>query len=167
MKNKISVICLAIFILLRTASINAQSNTIKNNNDLNLSGLIELSIIENPTTRLTDNEHVYVLKAVNKTNDAIEIQIIAENINCDGKMNVSFEHKIFQENNQVDILDNLKDIKISANSSVIFYIKLINSSNIKLNSWNCTEIKAIGFSGKILSNKILIESFIPNPKDFR
>ena len=167
MKKYLVTVFITILLLLVQSVIYAQSDNYRNDNNPNSNTRIELSVIKKSETTLTDKEHVYILQAVNKSDNDIEIQIIAGNVSCNEKINISFDHKIYQDNIHNGISNGSQNIKIKANSSTEFYVKLINPSNDKLDSWNCTEVKAMGTKNNILSNNILIESFVPNPKNFR
>ena len=60
-------------------------------------------------------------------------------------------------------------LQVNNNSNVPIEIKIVAENVVpdKLNTWNCTEVKAIGIIKTIVSDSLLIESFIPDTKDFR
>lgn len=167
MKKYLVTVFITILLLLVQSVIYAQSDNYRNDNNPNSNTLIELSIIKNSESPLTSNEHLYVLKAVNKSDKPIMIQVIADNVTCNNKTNTLFQQKVYRnepENTATGILGN---ITIPANSFIEFNVKLLNTSTVNFNSWNCTEVKAKGINTNIFSNSILIESFIPDPKNFR
>lgn len=171
MNTRTGLICLTIFILLQTISLNAQSNLENNKKNLDLSGMIELSISLNPTSALTDYEHVYVLKAVNKTNKELNVNVIANNINCNSNVAKQLQvlQKVYQSEFRNDISNISENLTLHANSNIEFYLKIINPPNSNLNMWNCTAVKAVDANTNsiILSNSLEIKSFMPDPKDFR
>lgn len=125
---------------------------------------LKLSIIKNSDEPNTSTEHYYLIGITNTSKKATSFSISTANINCaDKKMErTDFSHQILnkQKSRQAE------QLKIQAGESIEMFIKLNRSQNAKLNSWNCTEIKAITNSDLPISNAIVIESFIPDPKDF-
>lgn len=165
MNNRLLSI-ITITLLLFQSIVNAQSLNLINNSTNELT--IELSVIKNSESELTSKEHEYYLKATNNSNNNVEVRITAENTICKGKVNVvPFIQTLYIDKTSAEINENYTAITIQPNSSVSFYMKLINTSDNILNSWNCTEVKAFGTNNEILSNTLLIESFIPNPNDFK
>ena len=166
MNMKNYLIPLFVFTLLMHSSIYAQSDYMHNANN---KSRIEISVIKNSEASMTSVEHVYVLKAVNKIGKAVVIKIAAANIICTEKENVQFNQKVYWNESceNVSVSNISSNVIIPENGIIEFYVKLIRPFNTKLNSWNCTEIKAIGADDKILSNCILLESFNPDPKNFR
>ena len=163
MKNNLQLIAIIILLIAQT-TIYAQSDVLKKK-EINSS--VELSVIKNNESELTSGEYTYILKMVNKLNKEIEIKVIADNVNCNNKSNISFTQKVYLLGSESNASNISQNIKIKAKETIEFYVKLINSTGIKSNNWNCTEVKAIGIDTKIISNIISLESFVPNPKDFR
>ena len=148
MKNY--VVAIALLLQLVTLSSFAQSAYFESNTESKKN--IELLIVKNSELPLSNKEHVYLLQVNNNSNVPIEIKIVAENVVCLNRPTILFEHLVYQDN---------------SNGSALFYVKLINNLPDKLNTWNCTEVKAIGINKTIVSDSLLIESFIPDTKDFR
>ena len=163
MKNY--VVAIALLLQLVTLSSFAQSAYFESNTESKKN--IELLIVKNSELPLSNKEHVYLLQVNNNSNVPIEIKIVAENVVCLNRPTILFEHLVYQENSNREISDVINNIKIEANGSALFYVKLINNLPDKLNTWNCTEVKAIGINKTIVSDSLLIESFIPDTKDFR
>jgi hypothetical protein len=163
MKNY--VVAIALLLQLVTLSSFAQSAYFESNTESKKN--IELLIVKNSELPLSNKEHVYLLQVNNNSNVPIEIKIVAENVVCLNRPTILFEHLVYQENSTREISDVINNIKIEANGSALFYVKLINNLPDKLNTWNCTEVKAIGINKTIVSDSLLIESFIPDTKDFR
>jgi len=154
-----------------TVVVNAQNQSDKSNS-VKKTSLLELSIAENSQAPNTDKVHTYLLKVTNKTGNAISSKIDISNIACanDKSNNVSFQQNISwtnPEEAQKATNDDKANFIVQPNQSVSFYVSLIRPDDAVLNSWNCSEIKLLGTAKDMVSNIIVIETFIPNPKDFR
>ncbi|MDB5228890.1 MAG: hypothetical protein JWN78_3083 [Bacteroidota bacterium] len=137
--------------------------------NLNAALKVEILIIKKSDAPHTSKVHVYQLKAVNTSVKDISFSLTGTNINCVGKKNSGMDIKVYQGNPEnTDLLSSTSPmITVPAGSSVEFYVKLTRPANTLLNTWNCTEVKAIGQNNLILSEGAIIESFIPDPADFR
>lgn len=135
-----------------------------------LSTSIRLSIVKSSEEPHTAKEHEYILKMENTTNQQLNVKIIASNGNCSAVSkfsNIDLVQSVFRTQEQVATANNTVEMLIAPNAEVEFFVKITNKSAL-LNKRNCTEVKAMDITGKnILSNKIEIETFIPDPKDFR
>lgn len=61
--------------------------------------------------------------------------------------------------------DNLYILPIGA--TIQFYLTISRTPDVKLESWNNSEIKIVDSNGILLSNILNIETYIPDPKNFR
>jgi hypothetical protein len=130
---------------------------------------ITLSIVENSTAPHTDAVHTYRLSAVNNTSQTISFFIAAENISCVGKQNSNLKLEVVESEsltNPVNTDLNAKRL-IQPNTSTDIYIRLIRPAAGQLDSWNCVSVTAKTPEGKALSEPIIIESYIPDPENFR
>lgn len=168
-KKYLAAMCLCL--LQFSASSFAQSFTLKPSTE---HPSIELSLLETSDLPLTSKEHVYLLKALNLTAEQLHVVIRASNVLCDTKQgfqknvkSVDVSQKLyFSLENEIESTNFLDFILLPKNQHE-FYLKLQNPPN-ELNRKNCTEVSAIdNGSKKYYSNTIVIESFIPNPADFK
>lgn len=130
---------------------------------------VELKVIKASDAPHTSTEHEYLLKASNTTGAEVSLNIITTNVPCSGKKYVDLNQSIYRTENGEHVLlgKGIMPIVVPANGEVEFYVKLVRPVGTALNTWNCVEIKAVNNAQKVLSNTILIESFIPDPNDFR
>ena len=156
--------------LFYSASGTAQTN-LKISDNTNSTGAlpVTLSISKNSEAPGTDMIHVCVLKAVNVSDQPVSLKISAINMNCEKKNTINMEQEVYwTEQGIAGSLSGITGNKmIPAHGSLEFNVRLIRPLNTPLNTWNCTEVKAIGANDIIISNSIVIETFIPDPKDFR
>ncbi|MEN9448523.1 MAG: hypothetical protein RJA25_1813 [Bacteroidota bacterium] len=132
---------------------------------------IKLLVVHNSEAPHTNKEHVYQLKAINTTSQSMNVMLIAINSICSNKSKfsagINLDQKIYTDVNKELNAKNTEELVIPANGEQEFYVKIINTTTL-LNQLNCTEIKVMDLKDKIIiSNKIEIETFIPDPKDFR
>lgn len=135
--------------------------------NLNPASKIVISITQNSDAPHTDKVHVYKLKATNISSKDLSFKLTAANINCIGKINSTIDVQVFLAGNSESLSSTSSTVIISPGGSLEFYVKLIRPANTLLNTWNCTEVKAIGQNNLVLSEGTIIESFIPDPADFR
>jgi len=132
---------------------------------IGLSGQEDLSlkIIEGSDKPNSDSEHLYLLEATNNTKAEISFNILVANKPCnDSKLaqtELSQEVLNLHKSNRID------KMVVMPGDSLKFYVKLSRPADAKLNTWNCTEVKAVSRKGSLISNLITIESLIPNPND--
>lgn len=154
-----------------SANVFAQSFTLK---PLVEHTAIELSVLKTSEQSLTSIEHIYLLKALNLTSEQLHVVVRASNVQCDINPNtqnrldnVDVVQKLYTSSDKELDATTLLDFMLPPNNHHEFYLKLQNPPNA-LNRNNCTEVKAMdNGSKKYYSNTIIIESFIPNPADFR
>lgn len=130
---------------------------------------VKLTLIKSSEEPSTNPEHIYLLSAGNISDKPVSLIITAGNTNCGSAKSSPFSQIVYWEDSEFNktLSDKSSVITIKANSTAMFYVKLTRSVDSKLNTWNCTEIKAIDANNHELAESILIESFLPDPADFR
>lgn len=134
-----------------------------------LAPAIELSVTRYSEAPNTDLLHVYSLQAVNTSSQPVTLKIKTTNKVCDKKTSVDLSQEVYWENEGFSgmLTNNTKLITIPAHSTEEFIIRTNRPLNTPLNTWNCTQVEALDTGDHPVSNSIIIESFIPDPKDFR
>lgn len=125
---------------------------------------LKLSLIKSSDEPNTATEHFYLIGVTNTSSKTASFSISATNKSCtDEKLRqTDFSHEIMTKQKSKQAGQQV----IQPNESIEVLIKMTRSQKAKLNSQNCTEIKATSNDGRAISNTIIIESFIPDPKDF-
>jgi len=127
---------------------------------------VQLSVVTPSDAPHTAAEHIYLLKAENTSDKTLSFTITANNINCGAKLAADLQATVYEDAFATNSTNTLNLHSIPAHGSVQFYVKLLKPQDTPLKTSNCMEIKAV--QGKnILSDGIIIESYIPDPKDFR
>lgn len=135
---------------------------------------IELSVLKTSEQSLTSKEHIYLLKALNLTAEQLQVVVRASNVKCDVNPNaqsiienIDVAQKLYISSDKELEATALLDFTLPPNNHHEFYLMLQNPPNVS-NKKNCTEVGAMdNRSKKYYSNTIIIESFIPNPADFK
>jgi len=85
------------------------------------------------------------------------------------KLDVTLSYRLF--NDKMNVIDNT--IKVASKSKKVIYLELKKSNKTKLDTWYCSEInlyksqnKSSKNIKKIVADKLLLKTFIPNPKNF-
>jgi hypothetical protein len=107
---------------------------------------------------------------MNTSNQPVVFRIQASNGLCTGsRQNVNLQQEVLSEEAGIENSGSNISAKviIPAQGKAEFTILLSRPIGTALNTWNCTDVKAIGITGETLSNNLVIESFLPDPKDFR
>lgn len=125
---------------------------------------LKLSIKKGSDTPNSETVQSYLFELSNKGTKPATVNISTQNKEC------SNVKKIEQTEFNQELLDNNlqrrpQQMVVQPGKSVEFYIKLSKPNGAKLNTWNCTEVVAMSSEGKPLSNAVVIESLIPNPKN--
>ncbi|MCC6583239.1 MAG: hypothetical protein IT271_06020 [Chitinophagales bacterium] len=130
---------------------------------------VKLTLIKKSDEPNTSPEHIYLLSAKNITDKSVSLIITVSNANCGIAKSSRLSQVVYWKD--LESVETLSDkspvITIKANSTAAFYVKLSRSFNSKLNTWNCTEVKAQDADNHQLSEGLMIESFLPDPADFR
>ncbi|WP_298761378.1 hypothetical protein [uncultured Psychroserpens sp.] len=126
---------------------------------------LRLSLKKDSDKTVNETEHFYLMEIKNNANKSIEFSISTENVACE---NVSAQKQVPLNQNTLNKQksNTAKSMSIGAGETLEFYVKISRPKNTKLNTWNCSEVKAISKTGKSLSNPIIIKSLIPDPKSF-
>ncbi|OZV68712.1 hypothetical protein CA834_09635 [Winogradskyella aurantia] len=106
-----------------------------------------------------------MIEITNNSNQVQDFNIVAENAFCED-INRSKQSLLKQEILNAQKTGPLVTTSISANSTVEFYVKISRQGNTKLSTFNCTSIRAVSVTNTDISNSLIINSFIPDPKNF-
>ncbi|HMV16197.1 MAG TPA: hypothetical protein PKK18_06565 [Chitinophagales bacterium] len=143
---------------------NAQSGSQKQLSNLDFP--LELSIKKNSETALSLPSREYVLQISNTSNYPVEFLINASNISCIA--NQKLQQLVFEyELNQVGKIIGSYILTLPPHSNLEFNLIIKNTSFTQLDSKNCTEVMAVNKNNEVLSNSISIETYIPDPSQFR
>ncbi|MEM5566033.1 hypothetical protein WNY78_13000 [Psychroserpens sp. AS72] len=125
---------------------------------------LKLSILKGTDKPNSEKEHLYLLGVTNTGNIKMSFSISAINKQCvdEKSSQIDLSHQIMNKYKATQA----DQLNLKPGESIEVYVKISRPLNAKLNSWNCTEIKAISSNGNAVSNAIIIESLIPDPKDF-
>jgi alpha-L-arabinofuranosidase len=126
---------------------------------------LSLSVKKKSDKTLTETEHYYLMEVTNTTSDAIKFNVAFKNTACQN-VNASKQAPLNQSVLNKDKSKALKQLNVKPNESLEFYVKISRLKNTKLDTWNCSEVKAISNTGELLSNSVTIKSLIPDPKKF-
>ncbi len=148
-----------------------QSDNLQKNSKTKTDFMLELSVVEKSMEPNTSLVHTYLLQVDNKFDKPLSVKVLTDNITCyeNKRVNVNLLQNIYQNESENSLLNsnNSTTVTVEAKSVLIFYVTLTRPSGTILNSWNCTQVKAVDNAGVVISNSILLETYIPNPKDFR
>ncbi|MGV6832289.1 MAG: hypothetical protein ACWA5P_12100 [bacterium] len=110
-------------------------------------------------------EHTFVFNLINTSINPESIEIITTNTNC----------KDIPTNKQSQLVSNVSDkskskslefIQLKSGEKSQFSVTLKRPKNITLNTYSCTKVMAKTEKG-LLSNPIILKSYIPDPKLFQ
>lgn len=126
---------------------------------------LDLSLIKDTDQKTSKLEHVYVLKVNNVSNNLETFYLKVNNISCNqiNITQVDLKQELLQINN---LKMESNKITLKGKESYEFVVKITRPKNTKLNTWNCSEITLVSQDMRLLSNPLIIKTFIPNPKDF-
>lgn len=126
---------------------------------------LSLSLKVDTQKTVNETEHFYLMEITNNANTSLQFKISIDNTKC---QNISSSKQVLL--NQSTLKKNksqvLNQISIEPETSIEFYIKISRPNNTQLDTWNCSEVKAISKTGESLSNSVIIKSLIPDPKKF-
>ncbi len=161
----------AAFIFFWSLPLYGQSEMLQKKKYANTDFPLELTVVSNSLEPHTSDMHTYLLQVINHFDKAITAEIRTANVSCntDNIPEVVFQQSVFLDGaeNRSSDSGNAAIVTIQAKGTITFSLKLIRPVNTILNSWNCTEIKAVGEGDAVLSNSIILQTFNPDPKDFR
>ena len=126
---------------------------------------LSLSLKLDTQKTVNESEHFYLMEITNKASTNLEFNISIENTKCKNVKAIK-QVNLNQSMLNKDKSKGLDQINIKPGTSKEFYIKLSRPKNTKLDTWNCSEVKAVSKTGESLSNSVLIKSLIPDPKKF-
>ncbi len=114
---------------------------------------------------VNETEHFYLMEITNNANTSLKFNISTENTKC---QNTSSNKQVLLNQTVLNKGKSqvLNQISIEPETSKEFYIKISRPNNTQLDTWNCSEVKAISKTGESLSNSVIIKSLIPDPKKF-
>lgn len=127
---------------------------------------LELKVKKSSDLPLTAREHTYVIEITNTSQQATSFKIETNDVVCEHKD----RSKLTELNRQILTKDGLSRFitrSIQAKGSLEFSIKISRKPNTPLSTYNCLEIKAITEMEEIISNTLIIETWIPDPKNFQ
>ena len=126
---------------------------------------LSLSLKKDTEKTVTETEHFYLMEITNTTKNNVQFSVSTDNVAC---KNVSTQKQVSL--NQKTLSKQKSNVtgtmNIKAGATIEFYVKISRPQNTKLNTWNCSQIKAISNTGQTLSNPVIIKSLIPDPKSF-
>ncbi len=130
---------------------------------------LKISLKKESDEPTTANEHFYFIEVTNTGKKAATATISVVNSSCkEEKKTGNFSGKPAMKETVLNASKSsqLNQVSVEPGKTVEFYVKLTREQNAELNTWNCSKIVAVSNDGKVISNTLTIESFIPNPKDF-
>ncbi|WP_298901538.1 hypothetical protein [uncultured Psychroserpens sp.] len=126
---------------------------------------LSLSLKKDTDKTVNETEHFYLMEITNSSKSNIQFSISTENVAC---KDISAQNQVLLKqsalNKQKSNVNSA--MSIEAGATLEFYVKISRPQDTKLNTWNCSQVKAISNTGKPLSNPIIIKSLIPDPKSF-
>lgn len=130
---------------------------------------VELSVLQYSSAPHSEPVHEYLLKAVNITGLSLPVTIRTTNAVCPNKHSVDLQREVFLSGtaDPGGAAQPILMTTMPANGNIEFTLKTIRPEGTALNSWNCTQVQAFDAKNKPVSNIVVIESYIPNPEDFR
>lgn len=127
---------------------------------------LELKVLKSSDLPLTAKEHMYLVQITNNSSRTVAFSLATEEINCDdvdrSKL-TSLNREILNKNG----LSRQSVKSISGNESIEFYVKISRKPDTPLATYNCLGIKAVTEKNEILSNTLIIKTWIPDPKNFQ
>ena len=130
---------------------------------------VQLSVARYSEAPHTDTEHEYLIKATNISLQAVTIKIKTQNTACDQKQTVNLDREVYwtTEGSIGSLSGVTTTYIIPAQGTAEFAVRTKRPLGTPLNTWNCILVEAINVNDQAASNSIVIESFIPDPKDFK
>lgn len=162
-KNYILLLCTLFSFSITTFSGNQEKE--KSNSAKSL----KLSYSESTEIPLTDDVRIYTINVFNTSDKTIDFILAVENINCLSEENNDKKLQFFELKSSTDFKENDFNAKkqINPKASATYIIKSVRPKGGKPNTWNCINITTKTPDGIELSDKLLIESYNPDTKDFR
>lgn len=126
---------------------------------------LSLSLKVDTQKTVNETEHFYLMEFKNNTNTNSKFNISVENTKCQN-IKSSKQIPLIQSTLNKDKSQVINEISIEPGTYKEFYIKISRPNNTQLDTWNCSEVKALSRTGESLSNSVIIKSLIPDPKKF-
>ena len=126
---------------------------------------MKLNIVKNSDDPLSKMERYSSLELENNSSETKLFEIITLNISCSDTGN-NRQVNLIQKITDINKVEIANTITLSAGETFQFYLKTKRPPNTKLTSYNCTQVIAKTNNGSLISEPILIKTFIPNPQNF-
>lgn len=126
---------------------------------------VKLNLVKNSDDPLSKMERFSALELENNFSESKSFEIITLNTSCSDTGNSS-QVNLIQKLTDMDKVEIANTITLSAGETFQFYLKTKRPPNTKLTSYNCTQIIAKTNNGSLISDPVLIKTFIPNPQNF-
>ncbi|MBO6606281.1 hypothetical protein [Psychroserpens sp.] len=127
---------------------------------------LELKVKKSSDLPLTAREHTYVIEINNTSQQAISFKLETNDVICENKD----RSKLTELNREIlsnDGLSRLTTRSIPGKGRMEFSVKISRKPNTPLATYNCLGIKAVTDKEEVISNTLVIETWIPDPKNFQ
>lgn len=131
---------------------------------------LKISLKKGSDEPTTSTEHFYLVEITNTSKKATTATLTVQNNSCKEQKNME-KSAVNSPAMRQTVLDaskskQLNQVTVQPGKTIEFYLKLTREQSAQLNTWNCSKIVALSNESKAISNELIIETYIPNPKDF-
>lgn len=127
---------------------------------------LELKVKKSSDLPLTARVHTYVIEITNTSQQTIAFNIETDDVICEN-IDRSKLTELKSEILTKDGLSRLSSRTIPGKGTLEFSVKISRKPNTPLATYNCLSIKAVTEKNDVISNTLVIESWIPDPKNFQ